>query len=424
MPTVGGDADEPVDLPLPADVEPAWYGVYFRAPRTSIPPAVQHRLMFLIVALATVGLLVSGGSSLVINLALAGAVGLAFGTLTYLSSGGREVGISIGPKTVCFGRRGADMHFWPRDALTSVTINGPWRGEPVAPAIARYLVPGYRYLTLERRDGVVAHVSLDSTNRYSQIIEDVLVRGTPLPELTHPPATGSHPASSTSSWQKEGAVPSNEPLLGPAPTPATITAAPSGSAHSNRTSATADSTSNAAQGTEIHAPEETLWRRATERHDTVLLAYVPYEVDPHMVMQYPAITDIACPTTAKFVEALSDTSALRTETYPSSTSMSTAYRETVAALEVAWNAAERYARSVELTRLEPADRRRLEQARKLLAHAESATAEAERSAYFQQVKALMDDLARSGAIVEPPKVRLAIATRVAQSIAAASGPTE
>ena len=418
MSTPSDDSSEFVALPAPADVEPAWYEVYLRAARVDLSPAVSRSLLIGVVLLAATVLLLTGGDSAVINTAIAGVVGLTFGALTYLRGSGPEIGISLGPATVGFGRRGPQLHHWPRSALRSVRLNGPYAGEQVEPAIAQYLIPGMPYLTLNRVDGVTAHVALDPGHAYSGIIEDVLVHGRPLTELSHPPVRPSRTSSSGSTWEREGVDPSVTPRPGPAPTAPTISAGP---ARTTGTDAPRVSPATAAPGPAgagSAEPDEILWRRATQRHDAVLLSYAPYEVDPHMVMRYPAITDVSCPSTATFVEALGDASTLRTADYPFSTSLSRAYRDAVGTLEVAWSAAERYARNVELDLLQPEDRKRLLHARKLLAHAEGAASDAERATYFHQVKVLMDDLARRGAIVEPAQVRLAIATKVAQAITA------
>lgn len=395
-----------VELPTPQDVEPAWYGVYISAPRTRLSSARLHQLLLLVVILTTVGFLMLGGSGVVASAAVAGVIGVAFGVLAYLGTSSPEIGISIGPQTVSFGRRNDQMHHWRRSDIASVTVHKTWNGEDVVPAIGTYLVPGYRYLTLQRRDGVVAHVSLDSKNLYANIIAAALVDGTPLPELSHPPVKESQKSTKRTWRDDQGPTASQSAPTRPAARRATSTAG-------SPPPAPAAAPSSA-------EPEHLLWRRATERHDAVLLAYSPYEVDPSLLMEYPAMTDVTVPATATFIEALSDASALRSEQAPPA-SLSRAYRDAVSALEVAWSSAERHARNVGLSLLQPEDQKRLRQARKLLAHAESSTTDAERATYFQQVKTLMDDLARSGAIVEPPKIRAAISAKVVQAITASDG---
>lgn len=448
MSTPPDDGDELVALPTPADVEPAWYETYLSAPRLALPAAAHRSLVLLLVTSAVVTA-VALGSTPVVGAVIAAATVLTFGLLAYLGGPGQQIGIRLGPDTVSFGRRGSDLHHWPRSAVRSVTSHPPWHGEPLPAALASYVVPGHRYLTLTRTDGVVAHVSVDSASRYADLIEDVLVNGRPLPQLSHPPAADPAPRDT---WSAEGADASVVPLAPGGPPPPTMSARPDGvslpdGGRTHPDTGTAADTSAAARasakggtpgtgvgergttaGTPVggatrppstagREPDELLWRRATQRHDAVLLAYAPYEVDPHRVMRYPAMTDVTCPSTAAFVETLSDTAALRTDDYPGGT-LSAAYRDAVARLEVAWSTAERYARRVELALLDAADRKRLQQARKLLAHAESAATDAERATYYGQVKALMDDLARRGAIVAPPAVRQAIAARVAHAITA------
>ncbi|WP_134324609.1 hypothetical protein [Cumulibacter soli] len=427
--TTADDEHTEADMrPMPSDVEPAWYGAYIRQPHTNMSGKHRQLLMFLALVLAGIAFLILGSGSIAITAVIASALGLTFGGLAYATSGGKRVGLSIGPDTVSFGRDG-EMHHWRRSALRSVQINDTYRGGPVSPAIGTYLVQGYRYLTLHRVDGVVAHVSLDSANPYADIIEAALVEGAPLPELSHPPAPSAK-FRNTSTWHSAGADASVEPMPSNPPVPPTISAKPdatgaptadgSPGAHSGRAAAgvhTGNTTGMSGQARP--EPEEILWRRARERHDAVLLAYSPYEVDPGMVMRFPAMTDVTIPATAEFIEALSDASAFRTDEFPDG-KLSAAYRDSISALEMAWSAAERHARSVGTSLLADTDRRRLDQAYKLLKHAEGASTDAERATYFQQVKTLMDDLARSGAIMTPPKVRQAISTKVRLAVAAAN----
>ncbi|MFV0534815.1 MAG: hypothetical protein ACK5MR_14335 [Cumulibacter sp.] len=428
MTTADDEHTEADMMPMPSDVEPAWYGAYIRQPPTNLSGKSRQLLVFLALALAAVAFLILGSGSIAITAAIASALGLTLGGLAYATSGGMRVGLSIGPDTVSFGREG-EMHHWRRSALKSVQINDTYRGERVPPAIGTYLVQGYRYLTLHRVDGVVAHVSLDSANPYADIIEAALVKGTPLPQLSHPPARSTRYRKS--SWHTEGVHAPLAPLPSNPPVPPTISARPdaadlptadgSDGAQSGRAVPSAHSGDPTGMIGQAHPePEEILWRRARERHDAVLLAYSPYEMDPAMVMQFPAMTDVTTRATAEFIEALSDSSAFRTDEFPDG-KLSAAYRDSISALEIAWNAAERHARSVGTSLLADTDRRRLDQAYKLLKHAESASTDAERATYFQQVKTLMDDLARSGAIMTPPKARQAISTKVRLAVAAANG---
>lgn len=168
-------------------------------------------------------------------------------------------------------------------------------------------------------------------------------------------------------------------------------------------------------------PLSRLWEAAAARHDEILLAYLPYETDPEILMQFPAMTDVSQPATADFLDALGDAAALRTDEFPHDEHLVTAYRASVRALGVAWASAERSAIRSGTSYLGTADQRRVDQALKLLRHARRATTGHERATYFQQVKAIIDQLARDGVLTAPPRVMAAIAGATRRAIAEADG---
>ncbi|PRZ43745.1 hypothetical protein CLV47_102436 [Antricoccus suffuscus] len=158
------------------------------------------------------------------------------------------------------------------------------------------------------------------------------------------------------------------------------------------------------------------WDADVARHEAILLSYLPYETDPHVVMRYPAITDLTQEPTADFFDALHAAGSLRTESYPDDQPTETAYGQRVAALARAWAAAERHAKQRGTSYLDPVDARRLAQASKLLRHAEGATTEAERAAYLHQVKALVDVLIDNGAVALPAGALAQIGSVAARSL--------
>ncbi|MEU4341500.1 hypothetical protein AB0H00_09550 [Nocardia sp. NPDC023852] len=125
------------------------------------------------------------------------------------------------------------------------------------------------------------------------------------------------------------------------------------------------------------------------------------------------------PATAGFHHALREANALRSETMPADAKFAAAYRDAVRRLAVAWATAERSAKREGTSYLDPVDRRKLEQAAKLLRHAEGAASPAERAAYLRQVKSIMEELVHNGAVRTPPKIVEAIDTVTSLAIEAA-----
>lgn len=161
---------------------------------------------------------------------------------------------------------------------------------------------------------------------------------------------------------------------------------------------------------------ERLWRRATERHDAVLAAYAPYETDPFVMLQYPAISDVTQEPTAAFFEALGDAQALRTESLPDDQSLIDSYQQRVRRLESAWESARRSAHRLGRSYLDEEDAAALDQAIKLLRHAQGTASTAERSAYVERAQGLLKDLAARGVIVLPPRVMGTIEASVRKQI--------
>lgn len=154
--------------------------------------------------------------------------------------------------------------------------------------------------------------------------------------------------------------------------------------------------------------EERIWLSATSRHDQVLAEYYPYESDPKLLLQFPALTDIQQAPTADFFEALHDAVALRTDRYPESAPFAEQYLSSVRNLVRAWDAAKRHAQRVATTYLNEVDARKADRAAKLLAQAQSTTEAHERTTYLAAARTLVDELRSSGAIVLPPMAAAAI----------------
>ncbi|NMD57786.1 MULTISPECIES: hypothetical protein [Tsukamurella] len=157
-----------------------------------------------------------------------------------------------------------------------------------------------------------------------------------------------------------------------------------------------------------------LWERATGRHDEVLSEYAAYELDPEMLLRFPAMWDLSSPKVIAFHDALEHASALRTDEYPG-TESGAEYTDAVTDLRTSWYAADRHARSTGSAGLADEDVRDLDRGLKLYRHATSAVA-AERAAYLNQVVSTVDRLVDRGVLPAPPRFRAELEAEARKAI--------
>lgn len=157
-----------------------------------------------------------------------------------------------------------------------------------------------------------------------------------------------------------------------------------------------------------------LWDRATGRHDEVLSEYAVYELDPEMLLRFPAMWDLSAAKVIAFHDALEHAGSLRTDDYPGEDSGKD-YVEAVTDLRTTWFAADRYARSTGSDGLAAEDVRDLDRGLKLYRHAE-ASAAAERAAYLNQVVSTVDKLVDRGVIASPPRFRAELESEARKAI--------
>ncbi|MEV3965785.1 hypothetical protein AB0M34_33785 [Nocardia sp. NPDC050193] len=369
-----------------ADLDNLQYGTYVAADRDPMFPVV-----FGAGSLTT--LMVSGWTwtefgrdSILATIALVIPMVIALGAV--LLAARRHpprLGIQISPTEVMLGNWPERTFRFPRAAVTKVAMsNGPWTASSTAAAPDHdFRRRMHHYLQITVRSGDIFCVAADPHNNpVNDRIIDELRRTAALEPQRAKPA-GPSPSPPQAPAARQGGVPESPP---------TGLAAPSSA--------------------------EKLWAAATLRHDEVLLAYLPYETEPLILMRYPALTDITHPATAAFHDALAEANTLRTATMPSDTTFAATYRDSVRRLTVAWATAERSAKREGTTYLDPVDRRKLEQAAKLLRHAEGAASPPERAVYLRQVKSIMEELVDNGAIHAPPKIAEAIDTVTSLAIEA------
>ncbi|MFI5719672.1 hypothetical protein [Nocardia sp. NPDC051750] len=371
------------------DLDNLQYGAYVAADRDPVFPVAVGAGSLTTIMLSGWAWIEIGRDSVLAAVALVIPMVFAAGVVLVAARRRRpRLGIQISPTEVMLGNWPERTFRFPRAAVTKVAMsNGQWTGSStVAPGGHDFRRRMHHYLQITLRSGDTFCVAADPHNNP---VHDRIVRE--LRRTAAPAALEPQPASSASPKPSpEGPVdrPSRAPEA-----PPTGLAAPSSA--------------------------EKLWAAATLKHDEVLLAYLPYETEPLILMRYPALTDITHPATAGFHDALEEANTLRTETMPADTKFAAAYRDSVRRLAVAWATAERAAKREGTSYLDPADRRKLEQAAKLLRHAEGAASPPERAVYLRQVKSIMEELVDNGAIHTPPKIVEAIDTARTLAIEAA-----
>ncbi|WP_134324910.1 hypothetical protein [Cumulibacter soli] len=406
------------DLPL-EHPDRILYSYYLRGTRSPIRGTRVDGWIALLafVPFVTFLLLDPSLTSAVLALVIAGLAGVL---RIYLQQPAPEIGIALTSTHVIVGAFGSDTRTIERSRIVSCVVSDrPWTGEELPAAAASWPVRKMRYLTLTCADSVAYNVAFDSGNLYAEHIHDVL-RGAG--DVLAPPALAAQFTSAQAAKERRAAdvrsaAEARNAARGRSAQAAESRERDGASITLGRLGGTEDST-DSAHGSDSGV-EQRLWQAAVRRHDGILLEYLPYETDPQLLLTYPSMSDVSVPETGEFVEALGEAMALRTETFPTSVPVSKAYRDAVKALAAAWTSAERRAKRVGTSLLEEPDRRRIEQAAKLLAHADSSTTPHERETYLRQVKSIVDDLVNSGAISAPPKVLREIDAATARAIEAA-----
>ncbi|MFM9377912.1 hypothetical protein [Gordonia sp. VNK21] len=116
-----------------------------------------------------------------------------------------------------------------------------------------------------------------------------------------------------------------------------------------------------------------LWASSLRRHDAVLTDYLPFELDPQVILTCPAALDVQVPETRASHEASATASALRTESGPADAGHGQAYASAVSELEAAWTEAKRHALEVGLDYLQSGEVRDRQRISGLLQHADATT---------------------------------------------------
>lgn len=139
-------------------------------------------------------------------------------------------------------------------------------------------------------------------------------------------------------------------------------------------------------------PHVLLWNAALTEHDRIRERYLQYEMNPELILRYPAVTDVSVDQTAAFHDAAARADALRADAVPADPGHADAYHEAVNELSRRWTQCEDHGRRLGHTHLPTADANDLDRAVKLIRHAAGASTDLERAAYLDRAQTLVDDI--------------------------------
>ncbi|BBG00625.1 MULTISPECIES: hypothetical protein [Pseudonocardia] len=155
---------------------------------------------------------------------------------------------------------------------------------------------------------------------------------------------------------------------------------------------------------------EQAWRRARADFQRLRAEFLEHETDPMAVLRRPALSDVAVPSTARFVDAFSAAQALDTDGYPGEP-YGASYLRAVEAARRAWRAAVEAADRIRLSGLSPEERRTVERVVKLLTTARDSDSEPERLAAYARARSELDRLDRAGIVHLPTPARAQLDAR-------------
>ncbi|MFT3662275.1 MAG: hypothetical protein QM809_13050 [Gordonia sp. (in: high G+C Gram-positive bacteria)] len=158
------------------------------------------------------------------------------------------------------------------------------------------------------------------------------------------------------------------------------------------------------------------WARAVDQHDRVLSAYGAYELDPAMLLRFPAMWDLAAPPIVDFHDALELAGGLRSDEFPGE-AHAQEYLSAVAMLRTDWAAADRHARSTGTDGLAATNAGECRKALNLWRHADG-TRGPERATYLEKVLGTIDALAERGVVDAPAPMHNALVREVQKAIEA------
>lgn len=318
--------------------------------------AVASGTVLLTGLVALVALNYAGASGLLTAVVVATLVSIAVGTVSYGRMGKPgAVLITVDAATVHLGAENDRIVSYPLSSLIAVNRAGP--AEATTSSGRVLTVRGQTYLTLT--------FATDTGSEEWRVA-----------------VVGSDPAAAEIVRRLESTLPDTE----------------------SRVEAPVSGSRIADAGTDDAA--QRLWEDAVRRHKDILAAYGAYELEPVMLLRYPAITDVTVEPTQTFHVALDDAQALHTENYPGNRGLADAYQQAVVTLRRAWIACESHGKKVGTSYLDGAERAELDTALKLYNHATSSTTPAEQATYYGRAREIVTKLVDRG-VLHPPKAQLA-----------------
>ncbi|WP_020107679.1 hypothetical protein [Nocardia sp. 348MFTsu5.1] len=140
-----------------------------------------------------------------------------------------------------------------------------------------------------------------------------------------------------------------------------------------------------------------LWQAACRRHDAILVDYAQYELEPELVLRYPAVTDVSVESVANFHTALARAQDLRTDEFPKNFDRADEYQQSVVDAGKAWAECERYGRAIGSGLLGSGDQEELSTALSLLDNARASQG-GEQADYLDQIHRIVTGLAARGSV--------------------------
>lgn len=294
--------------------------------------------------------------------------------------------VALDRDTITLGCEGERLVDYPRSMLDSLTVEGP--ADRTSTSGRNLTVAGLKYLVLDFSDHSYPgaqieqwHIGVVDTDPAVAALIHRLS-----PERTAQRTAAAGAASGTA--RKKAPATAASTTAGPRVAAATFvgTANDTGSTDPEpekvdlnkrpdgpgeritATDSAYDAPSIATAGSEAAA--ERLWEAAVVRHNAILRDYGTYELQPELMLRFPAVTDITLPPVQDFHDALADAQALRTEKFPDDDlDVAIAYQDKVKALSRAWIACETAGRRVGTDYLGADEKDGLDTALKLVNHA-------------------------------------------------------
>ncbi|TSD94983.1 hypothetical protein FOV72_15655 [Gordonia rubripertincta] len=369
-------------------------------------------IVMMVALIALVGLNITGVDGLLIAAVVAGLLALSLCAAAYGRLGERgAVLLTVDDDTVYFGDEDHTLVSYPLSALRSFAIGGPAdETSPMTGQRARHLtVFGQKYLKLtfaREQPGVGTGSAEDLDPDFWRV---AIVEGDPAATAVidrlrvHAPQRVSTKKNAAQKSGQEKAAERSETVSVESMPP-------------DRDSIDHDTSDREHAPVSLRRPRiadagseeaaQRLWEEATRRHDEVLTGYGTYELDPALLLKYPAVTDVTVEQTQTFHLALDEATALRTDAYPGNRGRADAYQQSVAALRRAWIACEKHGRRIGAGYLEPADQNALDTALKLYNHAEASSAPAEQATYYGRVRDIVTTMTDRG-VLHPPEAAVA-----------------